>query len=384
VLAGRNLDLGIGSNNPDGTGLGITTIGNTRNPFLGSVGANIIAAAGFSGPASLGTADYDFDTFLESFYESSGYAEENPDAAAPGALDAEGRARLALDVFFTVLRNAGRDFAKDPSTAYSDAYAAIAALFPEASGGGDVLTRGRDIRTKSGGDVFLLAPGGGVRLADSVIGTPLAPPGIITEAGGKISIFANEDVSLGIGRIFTLRGGSQVIWSTTGDIAAGSSPKTVASAPPTRVLIDPQSAAVQTDLAGLATGGGIGVLATVAGVQPGDVDLIAPVGTVDAGDAGIRATGSLVIAASQVLNADNISVAGSTTGVPVAPPVAVPNTTGLSSAAATSGATAAAAQDLANTMRPTPRTPEPADSSINVEVLGYGGTEEDNEEVGDG
>ena len=65
------------------------------------------------------------------------------------------------------------------------------------------------------------------------------------------------------------------------------------SAPPTRVLIDPQSGAVQTDLAGLATGGGIGVLATVAGVAPGNVDLIAPVGVVDAGDAGIRSSGNL-------------------------------------------------------------------------------------------
>ncbi len=65
------------------------------------------------------------------------------------------------------------------------------------------------------------------------------------------------------------------------------------SAPPTRVLIDPQSADVKTDLAGLSTGGGIGVLATVAGVPPGDVDLIAPTGVVDAGDAGIRVSGKL-------------------------------------------------------------------------------------------
>ncbi len=50
------------------------------------------------------------------------------------------------------------------------------------------------------------------------------------------------------------------------------------------------------------------MLSTVKGVEPGDVDLIAPEGVVDAGDAGIRSSGNLNIAATQVLNADNISV----------------------------------------------------------------------------
>jgi filamentous hemagglutinin len=111
----------------------------------------------------------------------------------------------------------------------------------------------------------------------------------MTESGGDISIFTDGNVDIGISRIFTLRGGNQIIWSSTGNIAAGTSSKTVQSAPPTRVVFDTQSADVNTDLAGLATGGGIGVLATTAGVKPGDVDLIAPTGVVDAGDAGIRA-----------------------------------------------------------------------------------------------
>ena len=96
-----------------------------------------------------------------------------------------------------------------------------------------------------------------------------ADQGILTESGGTISIFTHNSVVVGTSRIFTLRGGDEMIWSSEGDIAAGASSKTVASAPPTRVLIDPQSGDVKTDLAGLATGGGIGVLATVAGVAPG-------------------------------------------------------------------------------------------------------------------
>ena len=42
VLAGRNLDLGIGPNNSDGTAVGITSIGNARNPSLPFAGADVI------------------------------------------------------------------------------------------------------------------------------------------------------------------------------------------------------------------------------------------------------------------------------------------------------------------------------------------------------
>ena len=46
VLGGRNIDLGTGANFIDGTGVGITSIGNIRNPNLPFAGADIIALAG--------------------------------------------------------------------------------------------------------------------------------------------------------------------------------------------------------------------------------------------------------------------------------------------------------------------------------------------------
>jgi hypothetical protein len=197
----------------------------------------------------------------------------------------------------------------------------------------------------------------------------------VTESGGNISIFTNGDVNVGIGRIFTLRGGHQIIWSSEGNIAAGSSSRTVKSAPPTRVLIDPQSGAVQTDLAGLATGGGIGVLATIAGVAPGNVDLIAPVGVVDAGDAGIRSSGNLSIAATQVLNAGNISVSGSSAGTPPAT-VTTSNAGGLTTAGNTAGAgNAAAGATKAAPAKPEAAPVQTIPSIITVTVEGYGGGE---------
>lgn len=137
------------------------------------------------------------------------------------------------------------------------------------------------------------------------------------------------------------------------------------------MLIDPQSATVQTDLAGLATGGGIGVLATVKGVVPGDVYLIAPKGSVDAGDAGIRVTGNLSIAAVQVLNADNIQVAGTSTGTQVAPVVAAPSFSGLASASNATAATSNAAEEAAKQARTQPQPAEETASVIIVEAPGF-------------
>jgi filamentous hemagglutinin len=355
VLAGRNLNLGTGSTNTNGTGVGITSIGNGRNPYLPFAGADVVVAAGAGAAAvGMGGTPTDFASFVTYLSTSAVGARYLTELAGllgvpsvnlnDPALTAEQQKQLALAVFYLALRDAGRDH-NDPDSpnagTYTDGYAAIAKLFPTSSVG-SIQTQARNIRTKSGGDISILAPDGGLQMASTTIGSTLAPPGIITEAGGSINIFANGSVDIGIARIFTLRGGDIMIWSSTGDIAAGSSSKTVQSAPPTRVLIDPQSANVSTDLAGLATGGGIGVLATVAGVRPGNVDLIAPIGAVDAGDAGIRATGNLNIAATIVLNSANIAVGGTSGGTPTAAAVSAPSLGGLASAASAGAATTGA------------------------------------------
>ena len=316
VLAGRNLDLGTGSNLFDGTGVGITSIGNNRNPNLPFAGADIIALAGVAGPAGEGPArglslsSMDIDSFIDEYLTTpdkfdSPYSEKIGGTKDFDNLTEEQQAIVALEKFYAVLREAGRKAAKTGK--YTIGYNAVKSLFGDDKPLGEIFTRAREIRTTSSGAISLGVPGGGITMASEIFGNPLTPPGIVTEYGGSVSTFTDTNVEIGQARIFTLRGGDITMWSSNGNIAAGTSPRTVVTAPPTRVVIDVTSADVQTDLGGLATGGGIGVLAAVEGVKPGNVDLIAPKGYVDAGDAGIQSTGNLNIAANVVLNASNIS-----------------------------------------------------------------------------
>lgn len=393
VLAGRNLDLGTGTTNDDGSGTGLLTIGNTRNPFLPFAGADLVAGAGLGPATSLAESRLDIDRFVKEYIRTPTGRRYLGELGVSNfeALDAEAQARTAMEVFYLVLRDAGRDFNNENSPdfgTYDEGFAAIRTLFGGNGYDGDLLTRARNIRTQNGGDISLFAPGGSLTLANTTIGNPLVPPGIVTESGGRVSIFTRDNVDIGVGRIFTLRGGDMMIWSSKGDIAAGVASKTVQSAPPTRVLIDPQSAAVETDLAGLATGGGIGVLATVAGIRPGNVDLIAPSGIIDAGDAGIRVTGNINLAATQVVNASNIAAGGSSSGAPSAPSVSSPSIGGLTAGASSTAAASSAAMDAGDNARDQnaaaaeTAAEDLTPSVITVEVLGYGGggAEEEEEE----
>jgi hypothetical protein len=383
VLSGRDIDLGFGENFTDGRGVGITSIAALRNPYLPPTGSDIIALAGTvgseGGPAlGLSGSTLKFDatgkgTLPAGAAQESSYLKKlDPRTAAKGLTD-EQMDIVSLEEFFRTLRDAGRAATANGGD-YSAGFAAIDALFGSSSGsvGGQLYTRSRDIRSTAKGSISLLVPSGGVSMASDIVGNPLTPPGIVTEAGGSISIFTDGSVDIGSARIFTLRGGDILMWSSKGNIAAGIAPKTVVTAPPTRVVIETTSADVQTDLGGLATGGGIGVLAAVKSVPPGDVDLIAPVGFVDAGDAGIRVTGNLNIAASAVLNAGNIQVGGTSTGVPTAAPVAAPNLGAATAGNSAAASQAASANDVAtrNNQQERPKEEEP--SIISVEVLDDG------------
>ena len=259
----------------------------------------------------------------------SGVSGEGYDASVSrfNALAADLQRAFLLPVFFTELVASGRDANNIPGAGFARGYAAIDALFPGSREpattpryDGDLLLAFSRIYTLADGDISLLAPGGllNVGLANPPPGLANRPPsalGIVAQRAGSVRVFTHDDVLVNSSRVFTLRGGDIAIWSTVGDIDAGRGAKSAISAPPPTITID-ASGKVTLDFAGAVAGSGIRAIVTADDVEPGDVDLIAPAGKVDAGDAGIGSAGNLNVAAQQVVGLDNIQVGGTSTGVP--------------------------------------------------------------------
>lgn len=227
---------------------------------------------------------------------------------------------------------------------YGRGYQAIETLFPaelgytqnalDGSGNGALVSRttgtldirGSTIQTRFGGNIDILGPGGPV-----LVGSTGAPPftaetgntaavgpssqGILALQTGSIQLFADQSIQLAQSRVFTQQGGDLLIWSSNGDINAGKGAKTSSEVPPLDFACDDDLFCV-VDTQSQVSGAGIAALQTDPTQPPGSANLIAPVGTVDAGDAGIRVTGSLNVAALAVANADNIQVSGVKVGVP--------------------------------------------------------------------
>jgi hypothetical protein len=278
-----------------------------------------------------------------------------------------------LQTYFAELRASGREFT-DPSSVRFKSYArgreAIATLFPASrSYQGDItLFGGSGIRTDFGGSITLLTPGGQTVLGVASGPAPPASAGVLTQGQGNVDIFSQGSVLLGQSRVFTTFGGDIVIWSGNGDINAGRGAKTTDVFTPSRILYDAfgnitYSPSVPT------TGAGIATLAPIPGTAPGTVDLIAPLGTIDAGEAGIRASGNVNLAALTVVNAANIQVQGKSTGLPT---IAAPNVTALSAASATAAAAAQSAQQMSQNTSASASRQAPSDITVEVTGLGEG------------
>lgn len=152
---------------------------------------------------------------------------------------------------------------------------------------------------------------------------PLGYEGILTLRGGAISAFTDGDFRINQSRLFTLAGGDITMWSSNGDLNAGQGPKSASNFPPITINFS-LDGNTEVDSAGSVSGAGIGAFKSSPTDPAASVTLIAPAGTVDAGDAGVRASGNVVVAAARVANADNFKAGGSISGVPSAAAVAAP------------------------------------------------------------
>jgi hypothetical protein len=292
------------------------------------------------------------------------------------ALSQEQQNVFLRQVYFAELRAGGREY-NDASSSRFGSYLRgrqmIATLFPDTDPDGDPIQRkgditmfaGSGVRTNFGGDIQLIAPAGQILVGMEGLAPP-ATAGVVTQGAGSIQMYSRGSILLGLSRVMTTFGGDILMWSAEGDINAGRGAKTTVLYTPPRRVYDNYGSVLLSPTAP-SSGAGIATLAPIPEVPPGDVDLIAPLGTIDAGEAGIRVSGNVNLAALQILNAANIQVQGTSSGIPT---VQAPS---ISAALSTSNATAATQQTTAANQGSGNERP----SVIIVEVLGYGGGDGD-------
>jgi filamentous hemagglutinin family protein len=391
IFAGRNVNLGVSA--------GITTIGNLENANLPSAqGADLTLAVGY------GSQGADYSSFLKDIIApSTAYQGEliqyvETETGDSGLSFAQARttfegfnqsqqAALIDAVFFNELLLSGRAANSGSGVGFTEGYAAIDALYPGSRSatsaaanpyGGGLSLISSQIYTLSGGNISILVPGGDIDVGlayppAGLIQKPASELGIVAEGTGNIDIYSLGDVNVNASRIFTLGGGNILIWSDEGSIDAGNGSKSSLSVPPPVILIS-NTGSISLDYgASLAAGSGIRTVETSPSVPPGDVDLDAPVGTVNAGDAGIGASGNINIAAAHVIGALNINFGGTASGVPSDLSGLAASLSGVSSVASSAtNSSAASAEAAAAASKEVAPLAQTALSWLEVFVTGLG------------
>ncbi len=358
VLAGKSINLGSSN--------GIQTIGNLFNRTLSDDGgATISIVTGLAG-------NMDLTGFIKRYEDADDYRASLAGLADLPESEQRQHLNILLGIFYNEIKESASAAAAAPESERKDLYergfAAIRTLFPDDSYDGNLSLVFSQIKTLDGGDINLAIPGGDVDvgLAGQLAGIRKTPEqlGVVVQQKGNLSAMVNDNLNVNQSRVFTLLGGDILVWSSEGSIDAGKGAKSAISAPPPISVVDERGNIV-TIFPPIVSGSGIQA------IGEGNVVLAAPVGVVDAGEAGISGS-QIVIAATAVIGASNIQASGGTVGVPTSV-VAPTGVTGADSAAASAAQSASQSASRGSSGQERDDKNERSKvSMLNTDIVGYG------------
>ncbi|CAD6878755.1 hypothetical protein [Methylomonas albis] len=225
---------------------------------------------------------------------------------------------LIVPVYMSEIRESGKASARSGKLGNESGFAAVETLFPGKAWDGDLSLFFSKIQTQDGGDINLLVPGGKINagLAVSFNGSKKSSElGIVAQGDGAVNAVIDGDFLVNQSRVFALGGGDITVWSSKGNIDAGSGAKSVLAVPPAEISYPKGN--LKYKFPPIVSGSGIRTAASSSSFIRGDVYLFAPKGVIDAGEAGIGGN-NVTVVGTAILGGPNIDVGGVGTGVPVA------------------------------------------------------------------
>lgn len=202
--------------------------------------------------------------------------------------------------------------------AYQSGFNALATVFPGSQDTSSLLMGASSIKTQQNSDINVFTPHGGMnvgRLTGLADAEAAAKLGIVTTSGGDITGVVRDSIEVNQSRIFVVDDGDVLLWASFGNIDAGKGSKTVTGAPAPVIRVVGNR--LEVDTTGSFSGSGIAALD-----PDSKLSLFAPRGEINAGEAGIRAGGSITLDAPTIVGANDIQIAG---GGNLAPPPTVGN-----------------------------------------------------------
>ncbi|MBU0481328.1 MAG: filamentous hemagglutinin family protein [Proteobacteria bacterium] len=239
--------------------------------------------------------------------------------------------------FFALLKEKGRTFSELMASGNQSEAARIKTeirqevidvlLAGNRTGSGDINMTSSQIKTSSGKDDIYLISGGDLNVGRTAFFTDSSErskTGIYTAGGGSINMLTEGDVNVNESRVMTFMGGDIFALSDRGNINAGVGSSSAVTNEKATKIFDPDTGTLVEIFNPPAVGSGIRALTfdpdgagSIPSPEEGDIILVAWDGVIDAGEAGIAGR-NVLLAATQILNAKNISFSQGSVGVPVA------------------------------------------------------------------